>query len=158
MDSRHTLQAGTRPEGARGERCFLITLMILIIAGLLVLLAAVCTLWTWSVRLISTTRDQRHLYVPRPSACHTARRTNHIAPRDRRSLTGRVEADKSSSRMDVRRSVGEPLHPQGLHGINTYLALSRNHAKAFNKTNCWVCTKRPHSAVTGRNTSVGNTI
>ena len=41
------------------------------------------------------------------------------------------------------------MHPQRLHGINTYLALSRNYAKAFNKTNCWVCTKMPHSAVTG---------
>jgi len=123
-------------------------LMILFIAGLFVLLAAVCTLWTWSVRPISTTRDQSHLYVPQASACHTARRANHTAPRDRSSLTGKTEADKGSNRTELQRSVGASLHPQGLHGINTYLALSRNHAKVFNKTNCWVCTKIPHSAVT----------
>jgi len=132
MDPCHTLLAGTRPKGTRGEHCFLITLMILFIAGLFVLLTAGCTMWTWSVRPISTICDQRYLHVPWPWACHTAHQTNHMAPRDRRSLTGRVGVNKGS--------------PQG---INTYLALSRKHAKAFNKTNCWVCTKIPHSAVTG---------
>uniref|UniRef100_A0A8C4Q0G9 Uncharacterized protein n=1 Tax=Eptatretus burgeri TaxID=7764 RepID=A0A8C4Q0G9_EPTBU len=51
--------------------------------------------------------------------------------------------------MELQRSVGAHLHPEGLHGINTYLALSLNHAKAFNKTSCWVCTKIPHSVVSG---------
>ena len=127
MESRNTLQTGTRPKRARGEHCFLITL-ILFIAGLFVLLVAGCTMWTWSVRPISRICDQHYLHVFWPSAWHIVHQTNHMTPRDRRSLTGRV---------------GSP------HGINTYLALSRKHAKAFNKTNCWVCTKIPHSAVTG---------
>jgi len=93
-----------------------------------VLLNACCTMCTWSAKPISTVCDQRYLHVLRKWACQTAHPTKPRAFRDRRSLTSRV---------------GSP------HGINTYLALSRKHAKAFNKTNCWVCTKIPHSAVTG---------
>ena len=128
MDPCHTLQTGTRPKRTRGEHCFLITLMILSIAGLFVLLNASCTMCTWSVKPISTISDQCYLHVLWRWACHTAHHTKPMALRDRRSLTGKV---------------GSP------HGINTYLALSCKHAKALKKTNCWVCTKIPHSAVTG---------
>jgi len=149
MDSRLILQAGTQPKGFRGEHRFLITLIIIFVAGLFVLLAATCTLWSWSIRPISTTHDQSYLYVPQPRACHTDHRANHIAHRDQRGLTGRVRVDNGSNRMELRRSIRARLHPVELYGINTYLALSLNHDKAFNRTRCWVCTRIPHSAVSG---------
>ena len=49
----------------------------------------------------------------------------------------------------MQRSIGAHSHSDGRYGINTYLALSLHHAKAFNETNCWVCTRIPHSAVRG---------
>ena len=75
MDPCHTLQTGTRPKRTRGEHCFLITSMILFIAGLFVLLNAGCTMCTWSVKPISTICDQRYLHVLWRWACHTAHQT-----------------------------------------------------------------------------------
>ena len=103
----------------------------------------------WPIGLTMTTHKNVRLYIHQQSDFRTPFIASRNTNRHKRGLTREVELCESTNRTDLQNSIRAHSHPDGIYGINTFLALSLNHAKALNKTSCWVCTHIPHSAVSG---------
>ena len=82
---------------------------------------------------------------------HTARThqvLNHIQIY-KRALTYEEERHKSRSKRDLAERIKAYSHPYEIHRINTYLAISLEHAKTLNKNSCLVCTHVTDSMKSG---------